>query len=57
MGGCEPQAKAHVTGNLAVGNTRKQLLDAVTIALPYIGYPKTLNAIAAINSIVSAKEQ
>ena len=57
MGGCEPQAKAHVTGNLAVGNTRQQLLDAVTIALPYIGYPKTLNAIAAINSIVPAKEQ
>ena len=57
MGGCEPQAKAHVTGNLAVGNTRQQLLDAVTIALPYIGYPKTLNAIAAINSIVPAKEE
>ena len=57
MGGCDPQAKAHVSGNLAVGNTRQQLLDAVTIALPYIGYPKTLNAIAAINSIVPAKEE
>lgn len=57
LGGCDPQAKAHVNGNLAVGNTRQQLLDAVTIALPYIGYPRALNAIAAINSIVPAKEE
>lgn len=56
LGGCEPQAKAHVNGNLLVGNTRQQLLDAVTIALPYIGYPRALNAIAAINSIVPAEE-
>ena len=57
LGGCEPQAKAHVNGNLAVGNTRQQLLDAVTLALPYIGYPRALNAIAAINSIVPEKEE
>lgn len=57
LGGCEPQAKAHVNGNLLVGNTRQQLLDAVTIALPYIGYPRALNAIATISSIVPAKEE
>lgn len=57
LGGCDPQAKAHVNGNLSVGNTRQQLLDAVTIALPYIGYPRTLNAIAAINAIVPAEKK
>ena len=35
--------------------TRKQLLDVITVALPYIGYPRTLNALAAINNIVPAK--
>lgn len=49
LGGCEAQVKAHVQANLAVGNSRKQLLDALAVALPYIGYPRTLNALACIN--------
>ena len=55
LGGCEPQAKSHVNANLSVGNTRQQLLDAITVALPYIGYPRTLNALSCINSVVPAK--
>lgn len=55
LGCCDPQAKAHVTGNLGVGNTRQDLINAVTVALPYIGYPRTLNAISAINAVVPAK--
>lgn len=51
LGGCEPQVKAHAAGNIAVGNTRQDLLNAVTVALPYIGYPRTLNAISCINEI------
>lgn len=54
LGGCEPQAKAHAGANIAVGNTRRQLLDAITIALPYIGYPRTLNALACINAVAPA---
>lgn len=48
LGGCEAQVKAHVQANLTVGNSKKQLLDAVAVALPYIGYPRTLNALACI---------
>lgn len=55
LGGADPQARSHVAANLKVGNTRQQLLDAVTVTLPYIGYPRTLNALAAINSVVPAK--
>ena len=55
LGCCDPQAKAHVNGNLGVGNTRQDLIDAATIALPYIGYPRTLNAISAINAVAPAK--
>ena len=55
LGCCDPQAKAHVAGNLGVGNTRQDLIDAATIALPYIGYPRTLNAISAINAAAPAK--
>jgi 4-carboxymuconolactone decarboxylase len=51
LGGCEPQVRGHVTGNLAVGNDRACLIDVVTQLLPYIGYPRTLNALAAINEV------
>jgi 4-carboxymuconolactone decarboxylase len=52
LGGCEPQVKGHVTGNLNVGNDRTRLIDVVTQLLPYIGYPRTLNALRAIDEVV-----
>lgn len=51
LGGCEPQAKAHAGANLSVGNTREMLIDAVTQCLPFIGFPRTLNAISCINEV------
>ena len=52
QGGCDPQVKGHVRGNLNVGNDRARLIDVVTQLLPYIGYPRSLNAINAINEII-----
>ena len=51
-GGCEPQVKGHVNGNKLVGNGREYLIQATTSLLPYIGYPRTLNAINCINEIM-----
>ena len=51
IGGCEPQAKAHVRANLNVGNTKQTLIDALTTCVPYIGYPRTLNALACIEDV------
>ncbi len=51
LGGCEPQAKGHVSANLNVGNDRSVLIDVITQLLPFIGYPRTLNALAVINQI------
>jgi 4-carboxymuconolactone decarboxylase len=52
LGGCEPQVNGHVTGNLKVGNDRARLIDVVTQLLPYIGYPRTLNALRVIDEVV-----
>jgi len=52
LGGCESQLKGHIQGNLNIGNDKEVLLSAVTQLLPYIGYPRTLNAIKCINEIV-----
>lgn len=50
LGGCEPQAKAHAGANLSVGNARRTLIDAITQCLPFIGFPRALNALACIGS-------
>ena len=54
LGGCDPQAKGHVAANLNVGNDRQRLLSVITQLLPFIGYPRTLNALRAINEVAPA---
>lgn len=49
QGGCEPQLIAHAAGNMKVGNTRDFLIKVVSNCLPYIGYPRSLNALTCIN--------
>lgn len=49
QGGCEPQLTAHAKGNMNLGNDRDFLLRVVSQCLPYIGYPRSLNAISCIN--------
>lgn len=54
LGGCDSQVKSHVQGNLNVGNDRGRLIEVITQLLPFIGYPRTLNGINAINEIAPA---
>ncbi len=49
LGGCEAQLAGHVTANLAAGNNRKTLVSVVTHLLPFIGYPRALNALRIVN--------
>jgi len=51
MGGTDSQVRGHIQGNLNVGNNRETLIGVTTQLLPYIGYPRTLNALNAINDI------
>ena len=51
LGGCENQLRGHTQGNLAVGNKKEDLISAITVILPYIGFPRTLNALAIVNEI------
>ncbi|WP_241159398.1 MULTISPECIES: carboxymuconolactone decarboxylase family protein [unclassified Desulfovibrio] len=50
LGGCDPQAKAHAGANVSVGNTKQNLVDALAVMLPIIGFPRTLNGLAAVNA-------
>ena len=49
QGGCELQLTAHAKGNMNLGTDKDFLIRAVSQCLPYIGYPRSLNAISCIN--------
>ena len=55
QGGCEPQLTAHARGNLNLGNDKDFLIRVVSQCLPYIGYPRSLNAISCVNKAASEK--
>ncbi len=52
LGGCESQLKSHVFGNVQVGNTKKIMLETITQCLPYMGFPRALNAITCVNEVI-----
>jgi 4-carboxymuconolactone decarboxylase len=51
LGGADPQVKGHVQANLNVGNGRATMLAVITQLLPFVGYPRTLNALRALDEI------
>lgn len=51
QGGCEAQLKSHIVANIRIGNDKDFLRKIVAQCLPYIGYPRSLNALACVNSI------
>ncbi|WP_433728317.1 carboxymuconolactone decarboxylase family protein [Actinoplanes sp. CA-051413] len=51
LGGADPQVKGHVQANLNVGNDRATMLAVITQLLPFVGYPRTLNALRALDEI------
>lgn len=53
LGECESQLKGHTLGNLNVGNDKETLVSAITCLCPYIGFPRTLNALSVVNEVCS----
>lgn len=49
QGGCEPQLIAHSKGNMNLGNDKDFLIKVISQCLPYIGYPRSLNAVNCVN--------
>jgi len=56
LGGCEPQLTGHVAANLNVGNDRGVLLSVLTQLIPFIGYPRTLNALRVLDEITLPRQ-
>lgn len=48
QGGCEPQLMSHAAANMKIGNDKAFLIDVISQCLPYIGYPRSLNALRCV---------
>lgn len=48
QGGCEPQLTSHAKANIRIGNDKAFLIKVVSVCLPYIGYPRSLNALRCL---------
>lgn len=51
QGGCEPQLEGHTAANFSMGNDKGMLIQVISHCIPFIGYPRTLNALAVINKV------
>lgn len=49
QGGCEPQLMAHAQANIKLGNDKEFLMKVIEQNVPFIGYPRSLNAVSVVN--------
>jgi 4-carboxymuconolactone decarboxylase len=55
MGDCERQLETHVHGAFNVGLTQDEVVEAVMTLIPYVGFPKALNALAVVKRVVDKR--
>jgi alkylhydroperoxidase/carboxymuconolactone decarboxylase family protein YurZ len=45
LGGVEPQLEVHINAGLNAGLNPREVVEAILHCIPYIGFPRVLNAI------------
>ena len=50
QGGCEPQLTSHAAANMKIGNDKEFLIKIISENIPFIGYPRRLNALRCVNA-------
>ena len=57
LGTAEAQYKAHVIGTLDSGATNEEVIGVITTMNPYIGFPRTLNALRIANEVFNERKK
>lgn len=55
-GGCEPQLEVHINGSLNVGISPEKIIEAFIQCVPYVGFPRVLNAVFVAKKIFSERQ-
>ncbi|MDT2859707.1 carboxymuconolactone decarboxylase family protein [Lactococcus lactis] len=51
QGGCENQLRVHIQASLNVGLTQEEIIETFIHCVPYVGFPRVLNAIFVAKEI------
>lgn len=57
QGGCEPQLTSHAAANMKIGNDKAFLIKIVSQNVPFIGYPRSLNALRCVNEAAGQSDK
>lgn len=52
LGGADLQVYSHALGAIKVGNSKETIICALLHAMPYMGFPRMLNALNAIKPVI-----
>ncbi len=55
-GGCEPQLEVHINGSLNVGISPEKIIETFIQCIPYVGFPRVLNAVFVAKKIFSERQ-
>lgn len=55
-GGCEPQLEVHINGALNVGISCEKIVETILHCIPYVGFPKVINAIFVAKRVFEEKK-
>lgn len=56
LGGCEPQLEVHINASLNVGLSPVEIVEAITHAAVYCGFPKALNAMFVAKRVFAERD-
>lgn len=54
-GGCEPQMEVHINGALNVGLAPEQVIETMIQCIPYVGFPRVLNALSTAKEVFARR--
>ena len=55
QGGCEKQLRVHIYALRNVGLTREQIVETFIHCVPYLGFPKVLNAVFVAKEVFATE--
>lgn len=57
QGDTSSQLTVHLNACLNVGLTKKEIIEAIIQSIPYVGFPKVLNAITVAKSVFAERNE
>lgn len=55
-GGCDSQLRVHLNGALNVGVAPEKIVEALIQCVPYVGFPRVLNAVSAAKEVFASRK-